>query len=143
MLKKKSFTLIEILIVVIIVGILASLALPNFGPFKENTLDKEAKASLSLIRAAEKIYRMENGSYHMATNTVQVNNWLRLSLPTSGSSNWGYGILVLPDGSGFTAKARRVPAGSTDSRIWCINQDETHDSYDCSSCSWDEANCPY
>lgn len=63
MLKKKGFSLVEVVVVIIIIGILVALALPGFGVTKERTLDKEAKASLRLIQAAQKIYRMEMGFY--------------------------------------------------------------------------------
>ena len=64
---KKSFTLAEVLVVLIIVAILAALALPNFGAVKEKSLDREAKASLALIQAAEKIYKMETAVYYSSS----------------------------------------------------------------------------
>jgi type IV pilus assembly protein PilE len=88
----KAVTLIEILTVVLIIGILIALALPNFGTMKERALDREAKANLKLIQAAEKIYRMEYLVYQDAGDTGEVNQELKLSLPAGDNSNWLYSI---------------------------------------------------
>ena len=85
----------ELLVVIIIVGILGALALPDFGGSKERALDKEGKAVLRLIQAAEKIYRMELTRYYPyaggTDNTIStINQYLRLSLP--GGSKWTYTV---------------------------------------------------
>jgi prepilin-type N-terminal cleavage/methylation domain-containing protein len=90
--NKNSFTLIEIIVVVIIVGVLAALALPGFGTTKERVLDREAKATLSLLQAAEKIYKMENGAYYASAVIVDINSNLKVSLPTGGVLNWAYEV---------------------------------------------------
>jgi len=135
-LKKKSFTLIEIIIIVIIIAILAALALPGFDVTKERTLDKEAKANLLLIQAAEKIYKMEQNVYYpdaTATNVISdINANLKLSLPTvcppacqpdclsaclsANQVNWTYGLdnTVVASEKGM---ATRVGAGG---RTWMI-----------------------
>jgi len=99
MLIKKGFTLAELLMVLVIVGILAALAWPNYNILKEKTLDREAKASVALIRAAERIYRMEIGanyypydSYTTTGNISLINTNLKLSLPTTASPKWSYSI---------------------------------------------------
>ena len=116
MLKKKSFTLIEILVVIIIIGILAALALPGFGVSKERVLDKEAKANLALIQAAEKIYKMESGIYYPSSGTTSVvadiNTYLRVNLPT-GALSWSYTV----DGDNSQTTASRLPAAS---RVWTL-----------------------
>ncbi|HNW40046.1 MAG TPA: prepilin-type N-terminal cleavage/methylation domain-containing protein [Candidatus Omnitrophota bacterium] len=40
MLKKKSFTLMEMLVVLVIIGTLAALAWPNYVAIKEKTLNR-------------------------------------------------------------------------------------------------------
>jgi len=63
--KDKGFTLVELLIVVVIVGILAALGLPQFTKAREHAMGKEAIVNLKLIAAAEKIYRMEASAYFL------------------------------------------------------------------------------
>lgn len=120
MLKKKSFTLIEIIIVVIIIAILAALALPGFDVTKERTLDKEAKANLLLIQAAEKIYKMEHDTFYPSGETAtsvidDINSYLKLSLPAN-QVNWTYSLdnTVVASEKGT---ATRVSAGG---RTWTI-----------------------
>jgi len=116
---KKSFTLVEILVVIIIVGILVALSWPIFTGTKERTVDKEAKANLKLLQAAEEIYRMEKGTYYPAGTTTSVirdiNSYLKLGLPIS-QPNWTYGLDTTSAGS-EKAMATRVGAGG---RIWTI-----------------------
>lgn len=61
--KRKGFTLLELLIVVIIVGILASLALPRFLRAAEKARWAEARSMLGTIRGAQIRYQIENGVY--------------------------------------------------------------------------------
>ena len=115
--NKKSFTLIELLVVIIIIGILAALALPGFGVSKERVLDKEAKANLALIQAAEKIYKMEAGFYYPSTGTdsvvATINEFLRVNLPT-GALSWTYTV----DTDNTKTTAGRLPG---DTRIWSLD----------------------
>ena len=97
--NRKGFTLIEILVVVIIVGVLATLGFVNYGGVREKQVTKEAIANLKLIAAAQRIYRMEIGVYFPVTgggataDVPTINTGLRLSLPTGGADQrWTYAI---------------------------------------------------
>ncbi len=115
-----GFTLLELIVVIVIIGILAVISLPQFSAMKENSLDQEAIANLKLIQAAEKIYKMEVTFYASCANAVAINSWLRLSIPTA-STNWNYKVEVTSEytpGNLFTANAQRVPTG----RAKCIDE---------------------
>jgi prepilin-type N-terminal cleavage/methylation domain-containing protein len=62
--NRSGFTLLEIIIVIIIVGVLASLALPRFFSMVEFSKSTEALAALSTIRQSiERCYLMNPMSY--------------------------------------------------------------------------------
>ena len=115
---RKGFTLLELVVVIIIIGILAALAFSNFLSLKEKTLNKEAKAVLALIRETERIYRMDKGTWYpptTATNVVAaINRDLKLSLP-SQNINW---TITINAAASHTATAVRYP-GAT--RTWTID----------------------
>lgn len=122
MLMKKGFTLAELLVVLAIIGILVALALPNFTTTKEKTLDREARVTLALMRAAGRIYKMEfgTGAYYPvddSTPTVAlINTDLKLSLPTTASPNWSYSVTNSLTG---TNQATRTVGSST--RTWKLD----------------------
>ncbi|MCM8765995.1 MAG: type II secretion system GspH family protein, partial [Candidatus Omnitrophica bacterium] len=67
--RKNAFTVIEIMTVVIILAILATLALPPLIKTMDAAKGRLAKTNLKLILAAEKVYRNEVGAYMPITGT--------------------------------------------------------------------------
>lgn len=120
MLENKSFTLIELLVVIVILGILVALAYPNYNVIKEKALDREAKASLALMRAAERIYKMEIGYYYPQSgstgNASLINANLKLSLPTS-ASKWTYSV----DNSSATGTTQATRSEGAWIRGWTLD----------------------
>lgn len=60
---KAGFTLIELMIVIIIVGVLAAAAVPIYTGFVKRAYLTEAKAVVGAIRAAELVYHAEHGDW--------------------------------------------------------------------------------
>ena len=107
---KKAFSLLELIIVVVIMGIAASFAIPSYFKTREHALGKEASSNLKLIAAAERIYRMEQGTYYPPSGTESgidnINTNLRLLIV---ETNWDYSILG--GVNSFTAHADRNGSG--------------------------------
>ena len=61
--NQKGFTMIELMVVVVIVGILAAIAIPIYGRYIKNARMTEATGRIGEIITAEKSYAMEHGVY--------------------------------------------------------------------------------
>jgi prepilin-type N-terminal cleavage/methylation domain-containing protein len=75
--NNKGFTLLEIIIVIIIIGVLASLALPRFFATVEYSRSTEALNAISAIRQSlERCYIQTSGDYSKCTSfaTLDIEN---------------------------------------------------------------------
>jgi len=61
---RKGFTLIELLVVVLIMGILASVAMPQYFKSVEKSRMTEAKTALEAIESACERYYMQKGTFY-------------------------------------------------------------------------------
>lgn len=59
---KKAFTLLELVVVVIIIGVLATLGIQQYGRAIEKSRGAEAKQILGQIRSTAAAYRLENNN---------------------------------------------------------------------------------
>ena len=74
--KSKGFTLVEIMIVVVIIGLLAAMAIPAFQKVRQASQDKTVLNNARQLSAAADQYYLENG-----VSSVTIGNLV-------GSSNY-------------------------------------------------------
>lgn len=117
--KDRAFTLIELIIVIVIIGILTSLAVPNYIKKAEQARDQEAKTVLKLIAAAEKIYYLKHNDYYMTDpnnpSVAELNSNLNIDLPIN-NANWTYLVFKVMGALCAQATRNNPPAGF--SRNW-------------------------
>ena len=77
----------EVMVVVIIVGIVAVFAVPNYKKSMQTTYRKDAEENLILIHAAQEIYAVHNGGNYWdggSGDLAAINTTLHLNIISNG-----------------------------------------------------------
>jgi prepilin-type N-terminal cleavage/methylation domain-containing protein len=102
--RNKGFTLTEILLVLLILGILATTAIFMYSKFIEKAKSAEAIIAAGNIRAAEIGHKLATGNYVAAENTEKVDELLGLGVL---SKDFEYRVIGVTDDN-FLILAHRV-----------------------------------
>jgi len=122
-LKVKGMTLIELLLVLALIGILLSMAVPKLMPLIGRTKSLEAQMQLKHVLNLEKNYFYINSKY---SNSLEDLGFEQSKLVTEdGKANYKIEI-VDANTKSFTVKALAVTDFDQDGQlnVWQINQDE-------------------
>jgi type II secretory pathway pseudopilin PulG len=106
---RRGTSLLEIVMVTVIIGILASLSVPSFQRAMEQTRADVAAANLRAIWSAQRLYWLENRTYAPDLATLQS---LDLLDPTISAQTFYTFDIGSADGSTFSALAVRIANGS-------------------------------
>jgi general secretion pathway protein G len=61
--RKRAFTLVELLIVIIIIAVLAAIAIPKFSNSSQRSKESALRAELSLLRNAVELFKTDTGAF--------------------------------------------------------------------------------
>lgn len=121
----QAFSLMEVLVVLIIIGILVLLVLPNLLPVITRAKTTEAKLQLEHVQMLEKTYFYEHSKY---TNDLNELGFIQEKLTTEGKdARANYRIEISSaSNSGFTARATAVVDFNQNGtfNVWEMNQDK-------------------
>lgn len=121
--KIKAFTLTELLVVLIIIGILVLLAIPNLMPLISRARSTEAKLQLDHIHLLEKSYFYMYAKY---SNDFEEIGYEHEKLSTEGGTANYIVEIVEASSSSFKAKATAITDFDGDGtfNVWEIDQDK-------------------
>jgi type IV pilus assembly protein PilE len=118
--NSRGITLIELLVVIVIIGILAAIAVPLYTNYMQRARRADAKTALEQFRAAQEMFRAENGGYSTNINQLR-NTW---SVPAvSGDYNVDFSAAAVLTANTYTAEAAPNSARQLSDGSLFINQD--------------------
>jgi type IV pilus assembly protein PilA len=95
-----GFTLVELLIVLVIVGVLLAIAVPSYLGHRERAIERTAWSNLRQAVPAAELYYQDNGSYSLMTRAelLALNVGLSPTLDVASASPTGYCLTTTVSG---------------------------------------------
>ncbi len=114
--RSSGFSLVEIVIVLVIIGLLAALSIFIYSHFVDKAKSTEVIITAGNIREAEITHKIDKGEYVKADNVQEINDLLSLSI---NPKNYDYRVVGVSD-QNFMVLANKI---DTDKIVIAMNKD--------------------
>lgn len=123
----RAFTLVEVLIVVIILGILAAIVVPQFSDASTDAKLSALQTNLQTVRSQLQLYKMQHNDVWplLATFTEQMTLSSKLDGATAavGTAGFPLGPYLLSIPTNPFTGTNTVTAGAADTSAWYYDED--------------------
>jgi type IV pilus assembly protein PilE len=116
-LRQRGITLMELLTVIVVIAILASVAIPTYRNYLLRTQRAEGKTALLQLQAAQEKFYLNRNSYTAAVTAASPAG-LGL-LGTSETNKYDISVELVNDGQGYIAKATPAVGGGQEDDTRC------------------------
>lgn len=129
-----AYTLAELLIVVIIIGITAVIGLPQYFKSVEKSSNKQARLLIKMMLEAEKMQRLKTNAFVACANSEECNRVLKLNLP---QDKWDYRVVLTTSDEGAIEAHRLAPH----TRVYSLPLNPSTSPDNATTCSNDDGYC--
>jgi len=119
---EKGFTLIEVMVVITLIGVLATFVINNYLNARGKAMDVAAVKTLQAMKTALEVYRSETGAYPTASTVASMQNDLNQTGDMPSHITLTDSTDIAPASGTLTAYAGRV----TTYQITAIGRDTLH-----------------
>jgi prepilin-type N-terminal cleavage/methylation domain-containing protein len=86
--NSKGFTIVELLIVIVVIGILAALVLNSFRGVQERARDTKRRTDVNAQASQLEVYYTDNGGYPVFTGQIDADSWISGNLKGADLNAW-------------------------------------------------------